>query len=497
MNSFRHHPLGAPYPDTVHCVICSLPTMDDIHGYEEKRPGTMAAIHNGYPRFVEHQYVQRVSHALDGEKTMAGRKLIPLASMKAAETLRNHIGAQVRINAVEDFATVDIPAGGDTEDAVTTFLKHTGLRLGSRHAEDYLLKHDLLEIPQKEKRCKEDPAGKVRGKLASVYASDADNVHLAISGMNAFYAAYRAINAIQSARGRDIWIQLGWLYINTGKIIEEFGNGEYAVIYDVFDMEALREVFDKLGGRIAGIITECPTNPLMQTTDLPAVAELARKHGAALVVDPTMATPANIDTLAHADIAVNSLTKYFCTEADVMSGAAILNTESPFYDQLRESLPQLLEPPYPGDVARLAAQIDGFDSLVARTNASTPIVAEFLESHPAVKQCYWAEQPRTRENYNKIRRQGGGPGSIITFELHQDMAGFYDRLPMVKGPSFGASFTMLCPYLYLAHYDLVTTPEGRQLLARAGLVPDLLRLSVGTEPVEAIIDTLKQALPTE
>jgi cystathionine gamma-synthase len=54
--------------------------------------------------------------------------------------------------------------------------------------------------------------------------------------------------------------------------------------------------------------------------------------------------------------------------------------------------------------------------------------------------------------------------------------------------------TLICPFMYLAHYDLVTTPTGRAELAQSGLDPDLLRLCVGTEPAEDIIAALDEAL---
>ena len=71
---------------------------------------------------------------------------------------------------------------------------------------------------------------------------------------------------------------------------------------------------------------------------------------------------------------------------------------------------------------------------------------------------------------------------------------FYDRLRLPKGPSFGMRTTLICPFMYLAHYDLVKTPEGRAELAANGLDPDMLRLCVGTEPADEIIGALAEAL---
>jgi cystathionine gamma-synthase len=80
---------------------------------------------------------------------------------------------------------------------------------------------------------------------------------------------------------------------------------------------------------------------------------------------------------------------------------------------------------------------------------------------------------------------------IVSFTLNTPMAEFYDRCPLVKGPSFGTTFSILCPYLYLAHYDLVSSGTGKQRLEEAGLEPDLLRLSIGLEDPDWIIGALQ------
>ncbi|HMW60551.1 MAG TPA: PLP-dependent transferase, partial [Leptospiraceae bacterium] len=71
---------------------------------------------------------------------------------------------------------------------------------------------------------------------------------------------------------------------------------------------------------------------------------------------------------------------------------------------------------------------------------------------------------------------------------------FYDRITVAKGPSFGSVFTILCPFMYLAHYDLVQSEAGRRELASLHLDPDLVRVSVGIEPIEEIIAAFAEAL---
>ncbi len=75
-----------------------------------------------------------------------------------------------------------------------------------------------------------------------------------------------------------------------------------------------------------------------------------------------------------------------------------------------------------------------------------------------------------------------------------DLSRFYDRLPISKGPSFGMKHSLACPFMYLAHYELVSTKKGRLQLEQAGINAELIRFSVGAEPVEEIIQALDFAL---
>jgi cystathionine gamma-synthase len=74
------------------------------------------------------------------------------------------------------------------------------------------------------------------------------------------------------------------------------------------------------------------------------------------------------------------------------------------------------------------------------------------------------------------------------------MEPFYDKLRLPKGPSFGMKTTLICPFMYLAHYDLVTTPAGIAELAASKLDPDILRLCCGVEPADEITGALAEAL---
>ena len=141
----------------------------------------------------------------------------------------------------------------------------------------------------------------------------------------------------------------------------------------------------------------------------------------------------------------------------------------------------------------MAEQIPFYEDFIERTNANAIKVAEFLHSHNKIKRLYWAYQEGLGQNYEKFAGQDR-PGCNLSFETTLDFNQFYDRLEMLKSPSFGTEFSNCCPYVYLAHYPMIKTTEGLASLASAGIPPNLLRLSVGLEPVDQIIGTLTQAL---
>lgn len=498
MSAFTPLPLGCPIPGSVHSVSCSLPTLADIIGYEERDPAVTARMQAGYPRFALHPFVRQLIAALTAEVAQAGEQLWPLISARAAETLVAQLGGaparHVRVQGVE---AVLHPAGEALAAQAKLWLQHTGTLLSSRGAEDALVRLGRLPAAGAETTFKGDAALAVRRVLGPCFPGAERHLHLAPSGMSAIHAAFRAVGEVQAPRGRTAWVQLGWLYLDTIALLKKFTPDpahDHLVLHDVRDLAALEQLLAAHGPRIAGLITEAPTNPLLHTADLAAVAALARRHGVRVIVDPAIASPFNVDVLPHADIVAFSLTKYASHEGDVMAGAAVVNPAGPDAAALQTRVAAGLDAPYPRDLARLAAEIGSAAEVVARINANTPQVVAFLESHPAVDRVWWSLQEGTAANYRRLARRPEAVGAVVSFTLKRPIASFYDRVPLAKGPSFGMRTTLLCPYIYLAHYDLLPHRGGGGELARAGLVPELLRLSVGIEPVYEIIAALDEAL---
>ncbi len=259
---------------------------------------------------------------------------------------------------------------------------------------------------------------------------------------------------------------------------------------DVFDWAAIEKIFADCGDRLAGVVTELPTNPLVHTLDVERLSELCRRHGVVRIFDPSLAGVVNVDILPHTDLLMTSLTKYAAHAGDVMSGALAVNPDSPFFAELGDLAAGEVEAPYAGDVARLATQIADMPAVAAKVNANARAVTEHLSRSPRVARLFTPLEGRSAGNYRRIARSDEAVGAILTFDLAGKLADFYDHARVVKGPSFGTDYTMMCPFLYIAHFDLVTTVEGRKLLRAHGLNPELIRLSVGTEPADEIIEAL-------
>ena len=498
MLSERQFPLGDPVNGSPHSVCASLPRLADVIGYEEKDPAVLETFAAGYPRFFRNPLLRELQRQWRSAGRLPGEDPL-LPTRGAAVDLLRFLGRGAEEPSKLPGAwTVALQTPTERSEA-SAFLQHTGASLSSREAEAILAAETGLS-PFPETRAPgtaAEHASRIREALHKVYGTvSPEDIRLFRSGMNAFYAGFRALQAVQRERGRDLWIQLGWLYVDTIRILKRFSfpGQPPRTVLRMEDPADLEEVLRVHGHRVAGIVTEVPTNPMVLTPDVPRLRELADRYGAGLVLDPTLVSPHNVNVLPYADLHINSLTKYAAVEADVMMGALALRPGSAFYDELRQRVDLFGQPPGEGDLARMAYQIPGYGKAIRRINATAVKVAEFLRNHPGVDELWWPGRQPGAGNYSRLRHHEAGPGAILSFTCRKPMPEVYDELRFVKSPSFGARFTMVCPFLYLAHYDLVKTRHGRRQLEADGLPPDLLRLSIGLEEPEAILAELDRCL---
>ena len=495
MTTLRHYSLGETCPNSPHAVVSSLPTMADVRGYEEGAPQVMAALSSGYPRFWVHVFIQELTTFYLERAGLSDCAGFLIPGRRAVQDLVDHIGPGVTALQVEPaLYLLHYPAGDyELHDRVRRTVQHVGSALSSRQAEDLLCIHGLRDRTHPEEAVAVGAQAMVESEFARLVGCAAKDVLICASGMNAFYAGFRAVEEAQAARGRTKWLQVGWLYLDSGCILQKFLGPETDLdcCYDATDTESVIERIEASGDALACVVVECPTNPLVQVADVKRIHAAVRRAGGMLMVDPSIASVYNVNVLPYADILVTSLTKYAAHEGDVMIGALALNPDSPHYGDLVLRTSSFYQPPYGRDLSRLAAQMKKAPEVVAQMNANARKLADYLIGHSAVKKVYFAGHAA---HFDKVAQGAKSSGSVITIELVGEMEPFYDGLELMKGPSFGTDFTLVCPFMYLAHYELVTRDEGRDFLQSVGIDPELIRISVGTEPIKEIERVFARAL---
>jgi len=476
--------LGATVPDSPHATVVCLPTLADIESYERKEARVWKMLRAGYPRFVRNALVTRAAQEAARQLGRTG-ELFPLVSEASARRLADHAGATlVSVDRVGDWCLVSTSAG-DAALRLAKMVQHTGTLISSRQAEAWL----AGATPTDGSAALRTIRAALSPLLAGVSATD---ILIATSGMNAVDTAIAAVDAVQRPRARSSWIQLGWLYVDSTRLFEKARDAKRHFIADVRDLAVVEGLL--AAGDIAGVFTEVPNNPQLETADIPALRALCDKYGAKLLLDPSSVGLASVDVLPFADIVVSSLTKYAGSEGDVMAGVIAVHPSRADAVELLAGVRRRLEPLHPLDLAALATQVGRMAEVTHQLSATAAEIARRLAAHPAVARVRTADQGPTAAAYRRLLRPGAGAGSLITVELRSDMRRVYDCLAVTKGPSFGLRYTLAAPFLWLAHFEEVTNEQGRAQIRAAGLDPDLLRISVGLEPVDDIWAAFEQAL---
>lgn len=467
--------LGEPLPDSAHAVSVALPRWKDVVGYENEKPDVMKHIKTGYPRFVVHPFVKELAQHLGN-----GLPCLPFPSVHVAglcaQFVRHTSGAKVDLAPAQDCCGVITNEVGRA--ALNDFWQQTGLVVSSRRAQAYL----DGTFSEREGEIFHS----LRQQLAGLYDCGEDDIFLQPSGMAAQFAALRAIGRRRPGRPTA---QLGFPNSDTLKLQQNLGNGSI-LLHSLESLKAeLRRLLHERS--LAACFCEVPGNPLLGSADLNTIRPLLREHHVPLVGDDTIGTPLNVDLSNHADLIATSLTKFFAGTGDVMGGALICNPKSPFYSELKPLLKagheELL---WWEDAAVLDTQARDFPDRMRQHNRNGLLIAERLRHHPAVERV-WYPKWEFGEAYEAVRRPEGGWGSLLSFmtkNAETIASGFYDRLLICKGPSFGTVFTLACPFTLLAHSSELDWAES------CGVSRYLIRLSVGLENPEAVWDQLDFAL---
>jgi len=237
------------------------------------------------------------------------------------------------------------------------------------------------------------------------------------------------------------------------------------------------------------IYIETPSNPLLNITDIEAVARMARARGVLTVIDNTFASPVNQQPAGLGiDLVVHSATKYMGGHSDILAGAVAGSKElmKEVYEtglNLGGSLNALT-------VYLLERSLKTIHLRVERINDNAMELAHFLETHPAVKQVNYPGLPG-HPGHEIAARQMTGFGGMLSFEVsQQDGIDFQRKLKLIRpSMSLGGLESICSSPAHTSHRHL--GPEGRR---EEGISEQLIRLSVGVEDVEDLKADLEQAL---
>jgi cystathionine gamma-synthase len=263
----------------------------------------------------------------------------------------------------------------------------------------------------------------------------------------------------------------------------------YGITYSVVDLTDLDAVDAAFTPSTRMVWIESPSNPMLRVVDIEAMAEIAHSNGGLLVVDNTFATPyLQQPVLLGADIVVHSATKYLGGHSDVVGGAVVTDDEE-VAAELRFIQGATGGVPSPFDCYLLQRGVKTLPVRLDRQCANARAVAEFLSEHPAVSGVRYPGLP-DHEGHDLAKRQMRDFGAMVSFTLR----GGEDAALEVATRT---SVFMLAESLGAVE-SLVEHPARMTHLSVAGspleVDPSLLRLSVGLETIDDLIDDLDRAL---
>lgn len=264
---------------------------------------------------------------------------------------------------------------------------------------------------------------------------------------------------------------------------------DHGLVFDFVDTSDVEQVRAALRPETRMVWLETPTNPLLKLADIRAVSALAREHGALTVVDNTFASPYGQQPVAlGADIVLHSTTKYIGGHSDVVGGALMLSDDE-VYERLK--FLQNAAGAVPGAFDSWLV-LRGVKTLAVRMREherNALVVAQFLESHPAVERVIYPGLP-SHPQHELARQQMQCFGGMISLVLHGGVEAAREVVRRTKLFTLAESLGGVESLVELPAAMTHASVTGSKLEVPAGLI----RLSVGIEDVADLLDDLKQAL---
>ena len=272
------------------------------------------------------------------------------------------------------------------------------------------------------------------------------------------------------------------------KVFAKFG-----IVFTYVDTADIANIEAAITPKTRLIWIETPTNPLMTITDITATATIAKKAGALLCVDNTFASPYLQNPLTlGADIVMHSATKYLGGHSDVIQGCLVMNDQS-LRDQLYFIQKSCGAVPGPMDCFLVLRGIKTLHLRMQRHCENGEKIAHFLRNHPSVSKVFWCGF-NDHPNYAIAKQQMKGFGGMMSFELKNDSPENVKRVLSSThlfslAESLGGVESLINHPASMTHASI---PREERL--KNGLTDSLIRLSVGVEDADDLIDDLNTAI---
>ena len=268
---------------------------------------------------------------------------------------------------------------------------------------------------------------------------------------------------------------------------------DLGIKFKFVDMQDLNRISEHFNKNIKLVWVETPSNPMMNIIDIKGLSGVCKKFGAMLVIDNTFATPYLQNPLSlGADVALHSVTKYISGHSDVVMGALMTNKDE-LYEKLAYIQNAAGAVTGPMDCFLTLRGIKTLHIRMQRHCENARRIAHFLKSHPKVSKVFWPgfEEHKNHEIAKKQMRDFGG---MISFILKNDnIQNAIELMQKLKlfslAESLGGVESLVGHPASMTHASI---PREERL--KSGLKDSLIRLSVGIEDAEDLVNDLEKAL---
>jgi len=316
----------------------------------------------------------------------------------------------------------------------------------------------------------------------------------ALEGAEAAVVAASGMAAISSSllaalKTGDELISTAQVYGGTYRLMRDiFPNFGITVHHVETDLAGMAKLVTP---RTKAIYVESPTNPTLRLVDVHKAVAFAKKHKLVSIIDNTFATPVLQNPIALGyDMVVHSATKALAGHSDIIAGVSVGSED--WMHKVRHMIIYLGGSMDPGAAYLLIRGVKTLGVRVQRQCENAIAVATFLEKHPKVARVHYPGL-KSHADHALAKKQMRGFGSMLAFDMKDGLPAasrFCDRVKLfLLAASLGGVESLVILPIYSSHYNM-----SDEELRRAGVSPGTVRVSMGLEDKEDLIEDLRQAL---